>query len=251
MLNVPVGPDGEGSLPQGKADVHIHTRYSDGRSTVRQVLERASADPYLDVIAITDHNTIEGALEAATLAPAYPVEVVVGEEITSLQGHILGLFLKERVPPGLSGRDTVARIHAQGGVAIAAHPFVPRRDYLRGIGRVPMGVGKALTEIPFDGVEVANSFPPFALANRRARQIQRTRNLAALGGSDAHVLEAVGKGRTGFPGRTSADLASAIREGRTSAHASFYGPRLILTYAGFVLDAYRGRRGGPRSRRSG
>jgi predicted metal-dependent phosphoesterase TrpH len=221
----------------------MHTRYSDGRSTVRQVLERASADPHLDVIAITDHNTIEGSLEAATLAPAYAVEVIVGEEVTSLQGHILGLFLTERVPPGLSGRDTVARIHAQGGVAIAAHPFVPRRDHLRGIGWVPMGVGKALTEIPFDGVEVVNSFPPFALANLRARRIQTTKeDLAALGGSDAHVLEAVGKGRTRFPGRTAADLARAIRERRTSAHGSLYGPRLILTYTGYVLDAYTRRR---------
>jgi predicted metal-dependent phosphoesterase TrpH len=112
-----------------------------------------------------------------------------------------------------------------------------------------MGVGKALTEIPFDGVEVANSFPPFALANRRARRIQRTRNLAALGGSDAHVPGAVGKGRTGFPGRTAAELASAIRDGRTSAHASLYGPGLILTYTGYVLDVYRGRLRRLRSRR--
>jgi predicted metal-dependent phosphoesterase TrpH len=211
---------------------------------VRQVLERASADPHLDVIAITDHNTIEGALEAAVLAPAHEVEVIVGEEITSLQGHILGLFLTERVPPGLSGRETVARIHAQGGLAIAAHPFVPRHDYVRGVGRVPMGVGKAVAEIPFDGVEVVNSFPAFALANRRARRIQRIENLSALGGSDAHLVEAVGKGYTRFPGRTALDLAAAIRNGRTSAHSSLYGPRLVLRYTRFVLSAYlrRGRR---------
>jgi predicted metal-dependent phosphoesterase TrpH len=196
------------------------------------------------VIAITDHNTIAGAMEAAVLAPAHAVEVIVGEEVTSREGHILGLFLTNRVRPWLSGGETVAAIHAQGGVAIAAHPFASRYEYKRGVGRVPMGVGMALDGIPFDGVEVVNSFPAFAWANRRARLIQRNSKLAALGGSDAHVVEAVGKGYTRFPGRTAAALASAIRDRRTSAHGSLYGPRLILAYTLLMRDRYRSQRGG-------
>src|SRR5919109_1093988 len=124
--------DVENGCPYGRADTHIHTCYSDGRGTVEEVLEWASRKAALDVIAVTDHNTVAGALEAALLAPDYGLEVIVGEEVTSREGHILGLFLKERVPPGLSGLETVAAIHDQGGLAVAAHPFLHRRDFVRG-----------------------------------------------------------------------------------------------------------------------
>jgi predicted metal-dependent phosphoesterase TrpH len=222
----------------GRADIHIHTRHSDGRATIRQVLEQAAADPLLDVIAITDHNTIAGAVEAAALAPSYGLEVIVGEEITSRDGHVLGLFLSEAVPPGLSAAETVAAVHAQGGLAVAAHPFAPRTDHVRGVGRVPMGVGKAAQEIDFDGIEVANSFPLFAPANRRARRLQLLGGLAPTGGSDAHVLEAVGKGYTEFPGRTAAELAAAVRNGQTAGRRSVYGPRLVFAYARYIAATY-------------
>ena len=222
----------------GRADVHIHTRYSDGRATVRQVLERAAADPLLDVIAITDHNTIAGALEAASLAPSYGLDVIVGEEITSRQGHILGLFLSQAVPAGLSGEETVAAVHAQGGLAVAAHPFVSRTDRIRGIGRVPMGAGPVVEEIAFDAIEVANSFPLFSPANRRARGLQEGGSLSATGGSDAHVVEAVGKGYTEFPGRTAADLATAIRQGQTAGRRSRYGPGLVVAYGRYIAGSY-------------
>src|ERR1035437_4893600 len=132
------------SRAQGRADLHIHTRCSDGTASVREALEYASLHTRLDVIAITDHDTIESAHEAAALAPLYRVEVVVGEEITSREGHILGLFLTSRVSPRLSAVETVEAIHAQGGLAVAAHPF------LRAASRFPdgftarMGVGVAL-----------------------------------------------------------------------------------------------------------
>ena len=109
---------------QGRADLHIHTCHSDGTASVRETLEYASMHTGLDVIAITDHDTIDGAIEAAALAKLYRVEVVVGEEITSREGHVLGLFLTSRVPPRLSALETVAAVHAQGGLAIAAHPFL-------------------------------------------------------------------------------------------------------------------------------
>jgi predicted metal-dependent phosphoesterase TrpH len=223
----------------GTADIHVHTRYSDGRPTVGQVLEHASANTALDLIAITDHDTIDGAMEAAALVSSHRVAVIVGEEVTSRDGHILGLFLTESVQPGLSGREAIAAIHAQGGVAIAAHPFVPGDDYIAGIGTVPMGAGAVLSDMPFDGVEVRNSFPAFAWFNRRARAAQRGTRLAATGGSDAHVVEAVGKAFTRFPGRTPADLAAAIREGRTAAGGSAYGPRSGFAYATYILDPQR------------
>jgi predicted metal-dependent phosphoesterase TrpH len=228
----------------GRADVHIHTRHSDGQPTVREVLEYVARHTQLDVIAITDHDTIEGALEAAALAPSFGREVIVGEEITSLEGHILGLFLQERIRPGLSAVGTVAAIHEQGGLAIAAHPFIRAHSRSPEVGRARMGVGAALRRVPFDGVEVINSFPLLAWANMRARRCNaRYGRAAEVGGSDAHVVEAIGKGYTSFAGSTAADFAAAIRAGSTSAHAVPYGPRVISAYISFARDA-RAREGG-------
>ena len=110
-----------------KADLHIHSNHSDGLASVPDIMEYVATQTDLKVIAITDHNTIEGALFAKSLEDMYPgFEVVVGEEITSKWGHILGLFLTEEVPPGLSAVETIARINEQGGVAIIAHPFANR-----------------------------------------------------------------------------------------------------------------------------
>ena len=110
-----------------KADLHIHSTRSDGLASPRQIMEYAARRTDLSVIAITDHNTLEGALDAKEMQHEYPgLEVVVGEEITSKWGHILGLFLDEEVPPGLSAVETIARINEQGGVAVIAHPFANR-----------------------------------------------------------------------------------------------------------------------------
>src|SRR5579864_9474354 len=106
------------------ADLHMHTRYSDGRPTVRALLDHIARRTRLQVIAITDHDTIEGALEARALQARYPFEVVVGEEISSREGHILALFLRQHVAPGMSAAETIAAIHEHGGLAIAAHPFI-------------------------------------------------------------------------------------------------------------------------------
>ncbi len=109
----------------GKADLHLHTTYSDGAITVRALLDRVATRGELAVVAITDHDTIAGAEAAQQLAQRerYPVEVIVGEEVTTRQGHIVGLFLREAIPPGQSAVDTVAAIHRQGGLAFAPHPF--------------------------------------------------------------------------------------------------------------------------------
>ncbi len=108
----------------GKADLHIHTIYSDGSGTVEEVL-RKSISEGLDIIAITDHNEIEGALKARELAERWRlnVDVIIGEEITTSDGHVVGLFLKDRIRPLLTAEATVDEIHRQGGLAVAVHPF--------------------------------------------------------------------------------------------------------------------------------
>src|SRR5215813_10337077 len=105
-----------------KADLHIHTTHSDGTASAREVLEYVVAQTDLRVIAITDHNTIAGALEARELAASYGIEVIVGEEVSTNEGHLLALFVEELLPPRQPAAATIAAVHAQGGLCVAAHP---------------------------------------------------------------------------------------------------------------------------------
>jgi predicted metal-dependent phosphoesterase TrpH len=220
------------------ADLHMHTRHSDGRPTVRGVLDHVARRTHLRVIAITDHDTVEGALEAEALQPNYPFEVIVGEEVSSREGHILALFIRHRISPGLSGGETIAAIHDQGGLAVAAHPFINTWSF----GEQPemQGVGKALARLPFDAVEVDNSTPLMGLANWRARRFNRRYcRLPEIGNSDAHILEAIGTSYTRFPGATAADLRLAIERGRTRASRTGYASRELYAYGRFWLESLR------------
>jgi hypothetical protein len=107
----------------GLADLHIHTIYSwDATPTVRSVLERTVQHTDLDVIAITDHDVVKGALQAVDLAPHYGIEVIPGIEISTAEGHLLALFVYEAVPPGLSLTESVLRVGELGGLCVAPHP---------------------------------------------------------------------------------------------------------------------------------
>src|SRR3979490_2558567 len=103
----------------GRADLHMHTTVSDGWPTPKELVEHAARRAGLDVIAVTDHDTIEGALRAqehgAKRARFY---VIVGEEVSSRDGHIVALFIERRVRPGMSAAPHVDAIHAQGGLAL-------------------------------------------------------------------------------------------------------------------------------------
>ena len=219
------------------SDLHIHTNYSDGYPSPQAVLAHVQAMGHPRIIAITDHNTIEGAVQAAALAPRFGVAVIVGEEVSSQGGHILGLFLEERVPPGLSAAETIAAIHRQGGIAIAPHPFYRARRS-RGTARRPAmeSVHQLAGELPFDAIEVINGTPFLGPANRRAQQFNRTSAWRGeLGSSDAHILAAIGKAYTQFPGETAADLRCAILNGTTAARAQRYRVPELLRYGRFWL----------------
>src|SRR5437868_224357 len=181
----------------------MHTSYSDGWPTPRAVVDHVLAQGGLDVIAITDHDTIEGALRAADYASRRPSApgVIVGEEVSSRQGHILGLFLERRVRPGMSAAATVHAIHEQGGIAIAAHPFWRTARQVQGRGRIH-GLGWRAAELDFDAIEVENSTPGFYLFNQMAHRLTEATGLAEVGNSDAHILDAVGRAYTSFSGRT-------------------------------------------------
>jgi predicted metal-dependent phosphoesterase TrpH len=191
-------------------------------------MEYAATQTDLKVIAITDHNTIEGALLAKSLEGMYPgLEVVVGAEITSKWGHILGLYLTEEVPPGLSAVETIARINEQGGVAIIAHPFANRAFGPFGL----KSLGDRINDVAFQAMEVYNSSPYLIHANRlAAKAFALGQGIAATGGSDAHVLKAIGKGHTMFRGETAADLRKSIDELETYARAGRGGMSIAWRY---------------------
>ncbi len=225
---------------RGLADLHLHTSFSDGWPSPAEVVDHVTLETSLDVIAITDHDTIEGALRAAEhSARTAAVPVIVGEEVSSRQGHILGLFLERRVPPGLSAAATVDEIHRQGGLAVAAHPFW-RTERMAERFRGPVhGIGWLAAELDFDAVEVENSTPGLGFANILARRLAEGAGCACVGGSDAHILEAVGKSATAFNGRSPRALRSAIEKGTAVPVRSRYEVSALLRYLAWGFNHER------------
>jgi predicted metal-dependent phosphoesterase TrpH len=218
--------------PWSAADLHIHTTASDGVASPEMVLDWVCTRTDLAVIAITDHNTNAGGIEAARLAAdgGYPVEVIVGQEVESADGHIIGLWTPDLVSPRMPAAETVAAIHAQNGIAIAAHPFAPRFWARAGLHR---GDRYVYDTVEFDGIEIANSTPLLFLSNWFARFYWTTHHerLACTGGSDAHILSVIGSSRTFFPGTTAAELREAIEGHRTRAALPGISPRRNWRYA--------------------
>jgi predicted metal-dependent phosphoesterase TrpH len=211
-----------------KADLHIHSSHSDGLASVPEIMEYVQHRTDMSVIAITDHNTIEGALFARSLAELYDFEVVVGSEVSSSEGHILGLFIEEDVRAGMSPADTIRAIEDQGGIAIIAHPF-SNQGVFGPLGRNVFA--EAVQEGAFRALEVYNSLPFLMWANGVAAKLAGGNGIATTGGSDAHVLEAVGKGYTVFKGTTAEDLRASINNLETRAEAGRGGLSLALRYA--------------------
>ena len=204
----------------GKADVHIHTTYSDGIMSVPTALEQIARATDLRLIAITDHDQIAGALEARKLARSFSLEVIVGEEVSTADGHMLALFVERWLPPGRPAAETIAAVHAQGGLCIAAHPFdwlVPSMGHA---GLAWRCAGPRTGEWPLDGVEVFNAAMVFQSGNTVAGELSDGLGLARCGGSDAHSPSTIGLGYTLFPGASADDLYRAILRGQTQAGGS-------------------------------
>ncbi|MBA2332098.1 MAG: PHP domain-containing protein, partial [Actinobacteria bacterium] len=170
------------------ADLHMHTSWShDCSMGVEELLDHAETEG-LGAIAITDHNVFGGALEAVAAAGARELIVIPGEEVkTDGQGEVIGLFLEEEIPRGLSFGDTIAAIREQGGLVYLPHPF----DRMHAIAD-PTTLHRHLGEI--DVFEVYNARLLFETYNDEAVRFARKYNLIAGAGSDAHVLQGVGTG---------------------------------------------------------
>jgi hypothetical protein len=170
------------------ADLHMHTSWShDCSIEVDELLDHAEAEG-LGAIAITDHNVFGGAAEAVERARGRDLIVIPGEEVkTDDQGEVIGLFLREEIPRGMSFTETVAAIREQEGVVYLPHPF----DRMHAIP-FPATLHRHLHEI--DVLEVYNARLLFEGYNDEALRFARKYGLPAGAGSDAHVLQGVGTG---------------------------------------------------------
>ena len=208
----------------GKADMHLHTLYSDGTASVQAVLDHVERATDLDLIAITDHERIDGAQRAAEIHAGgdYSFGLVVGEEITTRRGHVIALYISERIPALRPLAETIERIHDQGGIAIAPHVMAPLTPSL-GRGSLLRTHEAADPRHRLDAIELMN--PSTA---GRARRVARRRlndevlQLPAVGNSDAHVLEGIGTAWTWFPGSSADDYRAAIAAGSTRPDGTYW-----------------------------
>ncbi|HEU4450099.1 MAG TPA: glycosyltransferase [Gaiellaceae bacterium] len=169
------------------ADLHMHTEHShDCAVPVAALLDHAEAIG-LGAIAVTDHNVFAGAREAAELARGRALTVIPGEEVKTDAGEVIGLFLRDEIPRGMSMGETIAAIREQGGVVYLPHPF----DRLHTIPDATT-LHRHLAEI--DVFETYNARLLFDAYNDEAVRFARKYNLTAGAGSDAHVLQGVGTG---------------------------------------------------------
>jgi glycosyltransferase involved in cell wall biosynthesis len=179
--------------PTIDVDLHMHTDHSHDCATPVEVLLATARDQGLGAIAVTDHNEISGALEAAAKAADYGVKVIVGEEVkTARQGEVIGLFLREKIPRGLTLTETVAEIRRQGGAVYVPHPFdrmhaVPDYEHLLDV------VGDV------DAIEVYNPRVAIGSFNEEAARFAAKYRILAGAGSDAHVAQGLGSVRVRMP----------------------------------------------------
>lgn len=226
----------------GRADLHMHSTYSDGLGTIQQVLNYAQTQTNLDVIALTDHDVIEGALRARDLWAKgnYRFDFIVGEEVSTKSGHLLALFIEKRIPPHLSMEESIDLIHAQGGLAIVAHPL--NQIFRHSCPRSVLDRIKASESVWLDGIETWNASFCGIYANRVAMQSNREYyGWSELGNSDAHTLRAIGSGCTWFPGKNAQDVRAAIEQGETAPGGRMWGMHDYLRLAGHHLSK-QGRR---------
>jgi predicted metal-dependent phosphoesterase TrpH len=188
-----------------RADLHVHTKYSyDSNMSLESIIDRCPKVG-INCVAIADHGTIAGALKLKEIAP---FEVIVAEEILTPLGEIMGLFLRDEIPSGISAEEAIAQIRAQKGLVCLPHPF----DRLRGIGSY-QEMEKLLPEI--DIIEVFNSRVILSSPNKRAKLFAQENGLLCSAGSDAHIPHEIGLAYMEMPEfNGSEEFCAALAQGK-------------------------------------
>jgi predicted metal-dependent phosphoesterase TrpH len=187
---------------QVKADLHVHTIYSRDSLITPEELVFYAKKRGLTAVAVTDHDRVDGALK---IARETDFLIIPGIEVSSRNGHIVGLNVQEPIPKGLSSDETVDRIHAAGGVAVACHPFA----FFKG------SLGNH-ANANFDAVETINSSAfPFNRCTRKAQRIADRFGISRVAGTDAHYGPTIGYAYTVIDAEQQVDdIVKAIAKGK-------------------------------------
>jgi predicted metal-dependent phosphoesterase TrpH len=189
-----------------KADLHTHTYFSPDSLTSPEKYVQTCLERSINCVAVTDHNDIGGALAVEKLAS---FKVIIGEEVESSEGEIIGLFLQEVVPAGLSAEETVERIKEQGGLVCVPHPF----DRFRGEHLAEAALMRVLPQV--DIIEALNARTTFRRDNEHAARFAEEHGLAMSAGSDAHSTRELGRACVEMPEfEGPREFLEALREGR-------------------------------------
>ncbi len=226
-------PPLEARLPVSYADLHVHPS---GDAVSRRHRPSTPSCVYaallasgLRVAVLADHDRVDVALELAARSRAggASIELLVGEEITTREGHLVGIGLSSLVPPDLSLGETVAAVHEQGGLAVVAHPLLPPIRAASAARLLALARGDERSRP--DALEVMNAVGAWVPGWRgRVERLARAGGYALVGGSDAHRAQAVGRARTGFRGDDGAALMRAIQARETWAEGHRSALRDVL-----------------------
>ena len=165
-----------------RVDLHLHSVFShDGQSSLEELIQR-SRESGLDRIALTDHNTVDGALQLARMAPEL---TIVGEEAKTREGEVIGLFITERVAPYLAPEEAMDLIHEMGGLTYVPHPLDRHRSHFR---------PERLVELA-DRIDIIETYNPWCdtAANSAAVKLAADLGKVAAAGSDSHSVRELGR----------------------------------------------------------
>ncbi|MFM8625486.1 MAG: PHP-associated domain-containing protein [Actinomycetota bacterium] len=209
-----------------RVDMHSHTMFSGDSTTTLEEICAAVEESAIDVLCVTDHNAIEGAVRLEK-ALAGLCRVIVGEEVRTHTGEVIGLFLNEKISFGANAHDTARQIRDQGGIVYVPHPFDPMRRNITEDSLVSLTAAGLV-----DAIEAHNSKTSLASLNRRAVEFGEAHGLALGSGSDAHVPDALGSAFVEMPDFDGpVDFLAKLREGRVVGHhwdeARPWSPRIV------------------------
>ncbi|HAL62100.1 MAG TPA: hypothetical protein DCP08_06810 [Chloroflexi bacterium] len=224
-----------------KVDMHVHTCYSEDATLSLETIMETCRRRGLDGVAITDHNTIAGALALKEIAPwpttcqpapvlarpgDKPFLVIVGEEIDTTKGEILGFFLKEEIPGGLTPKEAMARIREQRGLVGVPHPL----DRLRRSAMGRIALLDILDELDF--LEGFNSRVTFPSDNRKAQTLAQAQGLPITAGSDAHTAYEIGRAYVEMPPfNGQEDFLESLAQGKIVGHLTPLWIHIVTTWA--------------------
>lgn len=208
-----------------KADLHIHSQYSmDCQTSLDKIINRC-LELKINCIAIADHGTAEGGLAMQKIAP---FKIIVAEEILTTEGEIMGMFLKETIPSGITPREAIKRIREQDGLVNIPHPF----ETIRGSALKDRIIDEIAQDI--DLIEVLNSRSPFPANSDKAKDFALKHNIPAGAGSDAHTIYEIGNAYIEIHDfNTKEEFLKAVAQGKIYGKRSSVFVHFFSTWAKF------------------